>query len=602
MKSSAFLSFIAASLWVLGSCTGYQDRPDYVSTDVLVIGGGASGVTAGIQAARGGAEVILVEPTHWLGGMLTSAGVPATDGNHRLPSGLWGEWRNLLYDYYGGADSVATGWVSNTLFEPHIGNRMWNELADRELNHLSRIHGYWVTAVLMSGNTVTGARFTNANGEIRTVKAKIVIDATELGDVLALAGAPFFTGQDSEDNPHDPNIQDITYAAILKDYGLAADRTIARPPDYDPSEFDCICKEVCDDPSRNVPDCLTVLNYGRLPGRKYMLNWPNNGNDYYLNSIPLTEAERQQAYVAAKNRTLGLIYFLQTEAGFKHLGLADDEFPTDDQLPEQPYHREARRVKGLVSLTVEDLQDPYGNPDRQWYQQAVAVGDYPLDHHHDKNPDAKAETFPSIPSFSIPYGAMIPVETEGLIVAEKSISVSHIVNGATRLQPCVMLIGQAAGAAAAISVKHSLEPRDISVAELQQTLLDARCWLLPFIDVSPEDQDFQSIQRVGVAGLLKGRGVPYKWANQTWFDPDSAVSAAEVRKILDLANARGNRNLISGEDPSPLKVSTLKEALEAYMPENPWLQDWAETAGQRPSGEATRRDIAKIADQLFLFK
>ncbi|MDX2247730.1 MAG: FAD-dependent oxidoreductase [Bacteroidia bacterium] len=593
-----YLALPVIILWLI-FFPGCTTEPDFVSVDVLVIGGGASGVTAGIQAARGGAQTIIIEPTHWLGGMLTSSGVPATDGNHRLPSGLWGEWRQMLYDYYGGPDSVSTGWVSNTLFEPHIGNRLWNQLADQELQNLSRIHGYRVVEVLKERNRVTGARFTNANGDIRTVKARITIEATELGDVLALAGADYLTGQDTENNPHDPHIQDITYAAILKDYGPGQDRTIPRPPGYDPAEFHCICKEVCDDPQTQVPDCQTVLNYGRLPGKKYMINWPNNGNDYYINALPLTEEERQKAYIAAKNRTLALLYFFQTEAGFTQLGLADDEFPTSDQLPEQPYHREARRVKGLLQLTVEDILNPYADSTRPWYQQAVAVGDYPLDHHHDKNPKVKPEEFPAIPSFSVPYRAMIPEKVEGLIVAEKSISVSHIVNGATRLQPCVMLIGQAAGAAAALCVKTNTDPRNLPVADLQQVLLDAGCWLMPYLDVTPEDAAFQAIQRVGVRGWMQGRGVPYKWANQTWFDPDSVISVGEMKKILRKVPSPETADELGTDNDQPLTYGVLAQALAGKAEGNHWLGDWLEEANRQPEKSLTRREVARVIDKVF---
>uniref|UniRef100_UPI003D7F6652 FAD-dependent oxidoreductase n=1 Tax=Pedobacter sp. TaxID=1411316 RepID=UPI003D7F6652 len=86
--------------------------------DLLIIGGGASGTTAGIQASRMGVNTLIIEETGWLGGMLTSAGVSAIDGNHQMPSGIWGEFREKLYQYYGGPNAVETGWVSNTLFEP----------------------------------------------------------------------------------------------------------------------------------------------------------------------------------------------------------------------------------------------------------------------------------------------------------------------------------------------------------------------------------------------------------------------------------------------------------------------------------------------------
>lgn len=87
--------------------------------DVLIIGGGASGVTSGIQSARMGANTLILEESTWLGGMLTSAGVSAVDGNYRLPAGLWGEFKKRLSDYYGGLDSLKTGWVSNVL--PQFG-------------------------------------------------------------------------------------------------------------------------------------------------------------------------------------------------------------------------------------------------------------------------------------------------------------------------------------------------------------------------------------------------------------------------------------------------------------------------------------------------
>jgi len=287
-------------------------------------------------------------------------------------------------------------------------------------------------------------------------------------------------------------------------------------------------------------DCDQVLDYAELPNGKYMINWPHNGNDYYVDATKLNEQERAEAYQRAKEITLGLVYFLQTEAGYSHLGLADDEFPTDDQLPFIPYHREARRVQGLTQLKVEDLIDPYADSSRPLYRQAIAVGDYPLDHHHKRNPNPPEESYPPIPSFSIPYNCLIPEGLDGLIVAEKSISVTHMVNGASRLQPVVILIGQAAGAAAAMCVSQGVEPSALSVQALQQHLLDARCWLMPFLDITPSDSLFQPVQRVGLAGWIRGHGVPYQWANQTWFYPDSCVTAAVMLEATGRASLASN--------------------------------------------------------------
>lgn len=101
---------------------------------MLIIGGTASGISAGIQSARMGVNTVVVESTPWLGGMLTSAGVGAFDGNHQLPSGLFGEFREQLYRTYGGPDKVSTGWVSNTLFEPHVGDSIFKIMASKEKN------------------------------------------------------------------------------------------------------------------------------------------------------------------------------------------------------------------------------------------------------------------------------------------------------------------------------------------------------------------------------------------------------------------------------------------------------------------------------------
>lgn len=515
------LRLVIASWMLVLACQSPSSNNAY-QTDVLVIGGGTSGVTAGIQAARDGADAIIVESTPWLGGMLTAAGVGATDGNHRLPSGLWGEFRQKLYDHYGGPDSVFTGWVSNTQFEPSVGHQMWEELAAAE-PRLTRLHGYHLDELLMEGKRVTGATFVNQAQERITVRATITIEATELGDVIAQAGASFRTGMDSPETPHDENIQDLTYVAIVKDYGPGADMTIPEPPNYDPEDFFCLCREVCEVDSADLMDCETVLNYARMPNGKYMLNWPRNGNDYYLNAIPMSWEERQAAYVPAKHKTLGMVYFLQTVAGMKQLGLADDEYPTPDQLPFIPYHREARRVLGHLTLRVEDLVDPYHDADRALYQQAIAVGDYPLDHHHAEKDEVPEEEFPPIPSFSVPYGSLVPQDVEGLLVAEKSISVTHKVNGATRLQPCVMLIGQAAGAAAALCVARDQQPAALDLRELQERLLRADCWLMPYLDITPESPYFIPLQKAGVSGALRGHGVPYQWANQTWIYPDSTV-------------------------------------------------------------------------------
>ncbi|WP_321436450.1 FAD-dependent oxidoreductase [uncultured Bacteroides sp.] len=551
-------TFFSLCILFLNSCKSLPE----IQVDVLVIGGSASGVTAGIQSARMGVNTLIVEETPWLGGMLTSAGVSAVDGNYKLPAGLWGEFKQALTDYYGGLDALKTGWVSNVLFEPSVGNRILNGMTNREHNlrvwketmveNVKKDGKNWIITV-KTGNVV------------KQIKAKVLIDATELGDISKLCGVKYDIGMESRTDtkesiaPEQKNniVQDITYVAILKDYGK--DVTIPRPEGYDSTQFACSCANpICVKPKG--PDSSLskemMLTYGKLPNNKYMINWPTEGNDYYINLVEMTPAERVEALKLAKCNTMCFLYFMQKELGLKTLGLADDEYPTADKLPFISYHRESRRIHGEVRFILNDIANPYSQLDKL-YRTCIAVGDYPVDHHHARyyryNELPNLSFYP-IPSFGLPLGTLIPKEVDGLVVAEKSISVSNLVNGTTRLQPVALQIGQAAGALAALSVKEHKNIREVSVRNVQNVILDAGGYLLPFLDVEVSSPLFKPYQRIGSTGILKGVGKPVDWSNQTWLRADTILLTSELDGLKDvypLAVYNTNR-----------KTMTLQETLD----------------------------------------
>lgn len=588
--------------------SSFTVQAQVVKADLLVVGGGASGTTAAIQAARMGINTILIEETEWLGGMLTSAGVSAIDGNHNMPSGLWGEFREKLYSYYGGPKAVETGWVSNTLFEPSVGNKLLKEMAKHP--NLTIWYRSQFTAI---EKIKEGWRLTiNQKNKKRIIEAALVIDATELGDVMAATGTSYEIGMDSrlvtgeKFAPEKANdiIQDLTYVVVLKDYGKGADKTIKKPQGYNPEEFSCCCDVADPAAEDNKPkiDCSQMITYGKLPNNKYMINWPKCGNDIYLNIIEQTPAQRNESLKEAKLHTLRFVYHLQTALGFKNLGIAEDEFPTSDNMPMIAYHRESRRLNGIVTLTLNDISKPH-DQQKSLYRTGIAVGDYTIDHHHLKNPSAPAIDFVKIkvPSYNIPLGSLIPKSTENLIVAEKSISVTNIVAGASRLQPVVLTVGQAAGALAAISLKNKVQPRNVNVREVQKALLNAKAYLMPFIDVKPGDTHFESIQRIGATGILKGTGIPYKWANQTWFYPESTINEYDL--IAGLKSFYGDFEELH---PSGKLVSMhfLKQVLKVLGKSinDETVSSLYKSAGLRRSAETdgplTRREIAVILDQL----
>jgi len=537
-----------------------------IKTEVLVAGGGTGGTAAAIQAARSGVKTILVEPTSWLGGMFTAAGVSCADGNDSLPSGIWQAFRQALYDHYG-TTQLATGWVSSTCFEPHVGDSIFKAWSAGEPN-LTVMHSWHLLRAMKEKNKVTGAIFKNDKGQTIEIHSVICIDATELGDLFAVAGAEYDIGtedpMESKEKmaPGKTNIiQDATWVAVLKDYGPGTDKTIVKPANYNPQTYYCCCTSAPCTGSPYKTDARGMLDYGKLPGNKYMINWPAHGNDYYMNVVNENDEQRNKTYELARQHTLGFVYFIQTELGFKNLGLADDEL--NKGLAFIPYNREGRRVKGLVRFNVNHILDPY-HQQENLYRTGIAVGDYPVDHHHGQNPNTPQIQFPAIPSFNVPLGVLVPEIIQGLIVCEKGVSVSNIVNGATRLQPVVILTGQAAGVLAAWCIKNNKQPAEADVRDIQQQLLDRKCYLMPYVDVLTKDNDWVAIQRIGLTGILRGTGKAEGWENKTYFYPDSFVTVSELsRNIFQLVGKTvysNDTSRINAMNLSPI-ISFLKKVI-----------------------------------------
>ena len=549
---------LVLSVFILLPCRGAR-------YDVVVYGGGSSGVCAAVQSARLGARTLLVEPTPWLGGMLTAAGVSAVDGNYRLPSGLWGDFKDALVNRYGSADALKTGWVSNVMFEPQVGDSIFRAWVRQERN-LTFLPGYTLSAVTRQRNGWC-LTFTDGKATMR-VKASYAVDASELGDLAAMARLPYRLGMDSREvtgeteAPEKANdiVQDLTFCATLR--ARRGARLLSRPKDYDPTEFRNCCLHADNDSTtrQKLWPADMMISYGRLPNGLYMVNWPIHGNDYYLNDVCYTPSKRQALEEAAKQKTLRFVYYMQHELGADTLELADI-YPTADHLPLIPYYRESRRFRGKVTFTVNDLRHPYADASRPLYRTAVAVGDYPVDQHHYAYPhrDLPDMNLFTVPSFGLPLGTLLPASEDRLLLAEKSISVTNIVNGATRLQPVSMQIGQVAGTVAAMAVRKRCCPRSLSVRSVQAQLLKEGMYLLPYLDVDKHSPLFGPLQRIGATGMLRGEGKHIDWQNQTWINADSLLTRQlahpwqrllSERCVLHSFQASGLGRGGEAEDPS----------------------------------------------------
>lgn len=596
-------TLLALALSLLLSCAPSERTP------VVIIGGGASGVAAGVQAARMGVDALILEETPWVGGMLTSAGVSCIDGNYNMRSGIFGEFTDSLAVRYGGYPAMQTGWVSNINFEPHIGQavltNICNSVSDRlcvkrsvQVLKISRHEEGWKVL------------YRDAEGSRRSVVSEVLIDGTELGDVAKACSVEYHIGMDSRHDtgesiaPEQANdvIQDLTYVAFLKDYGPDADKTIAEPEGYDPSLFADACINSLSHDATETGQALwtpeMMITYGRTPSGYYMINWPIYGNDYYANTIELSPEERKEAFERAKHHTLCFLYFVQSHLGMKNLGIADDVFPSEDGLPFFPYHRESRRIVGEAFFTMDAAAAPYEYK-CPYYRTGIAVGDYAVDHHHYAYPEWRNLPdlhFYPIPSFNVPLGVIIPKGVDNLLVTEKSVSVSNLINGATRLQPVVVQLGQAAGAVAALAIKEGKQPREISVREVQKQLLESGCYIMPYIDLPKEHRHFKTLQRIGATGILRGEGRHVGWENQTLFRANDPLCAEEIHTE---GFYYGSLGLGSGE-VTVGKLLSLVRNLGGGVPAD--RAQWWSALGldnYNPNRTITRLEAAVVVDTLF---
>ncbi len=517
-----------------------------LTADVLVVGGGTGGTAAAVQAARRGAKTILVSEFPWLGGMLTAAGVSAPDGNElaAFQTGLWGQFlRELQQRQPGGLD---WGWVSFFTYDPRIGAQIFADWV-KYLPNLQWICGQIPQDVLREGDRISGVRFADF-----TVSAKITLDATELGDLLALAEVGHRWGWEFQAEWGEPSapiasndltqrysVQSPTWVAIMQAFGEGAVAPeIPAPPVDNPDRFTDAWKGY-------TPE--QFLNYGRLPGGLLMINWPIRGNDYGegVDRLIGSPASRQEFLQESLWHTQSFARFIQTELGPRY-GLAQHIFPISQTENQQnsplffpplggvgggcllhsplgggrggltsafalhPYYRESRRLRGVQTIREQDILPVVGGNvaklpiDAQGICETIAIGNYANDHHYNSG------DIPLQPKsirwggrwtgtpFTIPYSALIPASTDGLLACEKNISVSHIANGATRLQPVVMNIGQAAGMAAALCAESGCQPRDLPVRVLQEALLqdsEARAAVVPLFNLTLDRSDWLDWQR-----------------------------------------------------------------------------------------------------------
>lgn len=535
------------------ACT--PEGGEYVC-DVLVVGGGLSGVAAAIAAARRGMEVVLLEELHMVGGQATTSGVSAMDitffyerALHR--HGMWGELHARLTRVYDEELSrpVNTARYREDSFAPNV------VVLERVLSEMLDDAGVLCLRNATVGTVDHRAALTRVVlGDSRgVVSARLLIDATEDGALLEQAGVGHRVGNAIWRPGKPPTVdlsqvalQDITQVALVRRYPDAVPSELVMdqaPPGW-ASVRQFVAAAFPRGPQtqdllhpngfagyRAVPDLASSVRYTGSQWTEISRTAINYHNDQRIFADYLADpGARAQYEAAAMAKTLAVLFHLQHERGLSW-SVATDEGYAEGKVerhippalepwtailrhfPPRPYIRESRRLLGVETITGKDMFRTRNHSEARWRPDAVAVGTYPPDLHggreeKDLEKDL-GESLADKPStwregpFPIPLGALISLTNDRVIAAEKNISASRIANGATRLHPTVVATGEAAGTLAAIAVRRGVPPRAVPVEAVQWSLATAGVLISPLAikGLDREHEDFAPVVLAVARGL-----------------------------------------------------------------------------------------------------
>ncbi len=557
------------------------------SCDVLIVGGSAGGCAAALAASQSGASVCLLVEGDWPGGQLTSQGVSTPDEQTYIETfggtRRYNQFRQAVRDYYTNTYSLSpqgraqkyfnpgSCWVSRLSYAPRVG--AWilrGMLAQPE--HLRVIYQTRLTACTMRPDkpdhiaSVTAQR---ADGTFVEITAKIVLDATDTGDLLALCGREgedWIIGAEAQSDTGEPDappdarphwVQPFTFPFALEWSPQSHDTNVIEPPhDYEELK--------AQQDYRILHGAISGLFEGRAPWWQYRrilaaANFADTrilqdvalintaGNDYYGGNILGPNAGNADDIAAtlarARRVSRGYVYWLQTEcpredtdgSGYPEFRLRPDVFDTGDGCAPDPYIRESRRIRSERPILEQEIvvKDFGGNICRGDRARAadmpdsIGIGHYALDIH--PNGHGEPNHYVATRPFQIPLGALVPVRLQNLLPACKNLGTTHLTNGAYRLHPIEWNIGESAGLLAAHCIQQNIMPRQLYAdttirGAFQDRLLDEGIALHWYVDVPPGHWAFRAVQRVANTGLLLGS------ETDLLFQPDAVMDAAEWQR------------------------------------------------------------------------
>jgi hypothetical protein len=442
----------AAALAALLFTTLRAPAPAQDSPPILVVGGTPAGVAAAVAAARAGSDVTLVVRRPQLGGILTDGMMDQWDLNvapngGTIEGGLFAQIHAALGDAFT-PQAAAAAFGALVAAEPRIHVITGARVTD-------------VSADSAGGlRTVRSVRFRQTNGAMFAVPAQYVIDATDNGDVAALAGARYDLGR--QDTGIDERAQAVTLMFSLSGVAWRAvangyDAARYGPGGATPRRAWGYAKLLAGYRPLSPDVLVRDLNVGREPGGNVTLNAIDVLNVDGLSSTDLARARA----ISIRETPHLLAYLRERLPGFEQAAV--------DRFADEVYVRETRHFAGVERLTATDVWGGSIPAD------SIGLSSYPLDLH----PVTSTERLAYAPTrhvYGIPFGTLVPRDLTNVILASAAISATHVAAGSARVIPTTIEEGEAAGDAAALAQREGqsfLEvTRDASeVAELRSLLL-----------------------------------------------------------------------------------------------------------------------------------
>lgn len=490
---------------------------DY-DVDICVYGGSSAGVIAAYTARMNGKRVLLIEPGNHLGG-LTAGGLGYTDiGNKYAVRGISRDFYRRIGKHYGKFEQ----WI----FEPHVAENLFREYIQRA--QVDVLYGHRLTSVSSEKGAIKTITIepSSGTGANRTVKARIFMDCTYEGDLMAKSGVSYVVGREANNDYQeiyngvqlmdkhqfpdgiDPyNVKGKPESGLL--WGISAaplaargsgDKMvqaynfricltrdpknmipIAQPDNYDSTRYELLVRLMEKEPARRFD---LIMKPDLMPNQKTDIN--NNGpfsTDMIGMNYNYPEAsyeERAKIIKEHEDYNKGFLYFIATSKRLPpHLGqemrkwgYPRDEYTDNGHWSHQAYIREARRMIGAYVMTQANCEG------REVVKDGIGMAAYTMDSHNTqrlvvngmvKNEgDVQVGGFPPYP---IAYRSLIPKRTECTnLFVPVCLSATHIAYGSIRMEPVFMVLAQSAAVAAVMAIDKKIAVQDVNIAQLQQRL------------------------------------------------------------------------------------------------------------------------------------